>query len=392
MHCTGNRPEKYSNRKIGFSPAIALLLCGFCVGISASANAQIVLPASGDINTIAGDGVGGYSGDGGASTSAELDYPTGVAVDGSGNLYIADTTNNVIRKVTASTGDISTVAGNGTYGYSGDGGPATSAELANPRGVAVDGSGNIYIAYLYNYVIRKVTAATGYISTVAGNGHNNYSGDNGPATSAELYYPIYVAVDGSDNIYITDQYNDVIREVAASSGDIATVVGGGSTCAGATDYIGDGCAPTQCSLVLPLGIATDSSGNLYIADADAEEIRMVSWGTGVISSVAGSFNNYGFSGDGGSAVSAKLDGPLGVAVDTSGNIYITDNGNFRIRKVTAASGDISTIAGTGTNGYTGDGGAATSAELNNPWYLAVDGNENVYLTDNPDFRIRAIGH
>jgi trimeric autotransporter adhesin len=392
MHCTGNRPEKYSNRKIGFSPAIALLLCGFCVGISASANAQIVLPASGDINTIAGDGVGGYSGDGGASTSAELDYPTGVAVDGSGNLYIADTTNNVIRKVTASTGDISTVAGNGTYGYSGDGGPATSAELANPRGVAVDGSGNIYIADLYNYVIRKVTAATGYISTVAGNGHNNYSGDNGPATSAELYYPIYVAVDGSDNIYITDQYNDVIREVAASSGDIATVVGGGSTCAGATDYIGDGCAPTQCSLVLPLGIATDSSGNLYIADADAEEIRMVSWGTGVISSVAGSFNNYGFSGDGGSAVSAKLDGPLGVAVDTSGNIYITDNGNFRIRKVTAASGDISTIAGTGTNGYTGDGGAATSAELNNPWYLAVDGNENVYLTDNPDFRIRAIGH
>ena len=174
---------------------------------------------------MAGNGTAGHSGDGGPATSAELSYPSGVAVDTAGNIYIADSTNNRIRKVAASTGDISTVAGNGTAGYSGDGGAATSAELSNPIGVVVDAAGNIYIADEVNNRIREVTASTGIITTVAGDGTRGYSGDGGAATSAELYYPFGVSVDAAGNIYIADYGNARVRKVTASTGIITTVAG-----------------------------------------------------------------------------------------------------------------------------------------------------------------------
>ncbi|MFI5112212.1 MAG: choice-of-anchor D domain-containing protein [Terriglobales bacterium] len=439
--------------------------------------------ASGIITTVAGNGTGGYSGDGGPAISAEL-YPQGVAVDSAGNLYIGDS-NNLIRKVDAS-GVITTVAGNGTPGYSGDNGPATSAQLYDPYGVAVDSAGNLYIADQRNQRIRKVDAS-GTITTVAGDGTEGYGGDNGPATSAELDYPHGVAVDSAGNLYIADAFNNRIRKVTKgpvnfgrvnvdanstqnvflsintaltlsavqTSGDysvtsdscdplpaalsastvctlqvqftptkpgqrwfplvvtdinsnkysfglegtgvgpalaftpgiITTVAGGGSGCFGQTDSVGDGCPATSAEITYPLGLAVDSAGNLYIADEANYRIRKVD-ASGFITKVAGN-GTPGYSGDGGPATSAGLNLPFGVAVDSAGNLYIADRDNYRIRKVDA-SGIITTVAGNGSYGYNGDNIAATSAELRRPEGVAVDSAGNVYIADTFNFRIRKV--
>jgi hypothetical protein len=382
---------KPTGRETAASWLFTLLFCCSLAAAAGTANAQIALPSAGDIGTVAGNGSPTYAGDGGAATSASIRFPEGVATDTHGNVYIADSGNNRIRMVSASTGDISTVAGDGTAGFSGDGGAATSAELSFPEAVAVDSSGNIYIGDTENYRVRMVSAATGDISTIAGSGTAGYTGDGGAATSAEIDAPVFIAVDSHDNVYITDTSNTRVRMVTASTGDISTVAGDGGSgvCSGKTDRLGDGCAATDAELDRPQGIALDSSDNLYIADAGYCEIREVSASTGIITGVAGD-TTCGFSGDGGSATSAEIYGPIGVAVDGSGNIFIGDNGNNRIREVTVSNGDISTVAGNGTNGYTGDGGAATSAELNNIENLAVDSSDNIYLVDYPDYRIRAV--
>jgi hypothetical protein len=380
------------------NPVLLLFVAIFYLAVqSQRANAQIVMPGQGVINTLAGDGTGGYSGDGGAATSAKLYGPSGVAVDSNGNIYIADYFNNRIRKVTASTGDISTVAGNGTAGYSGDGGAATSAELDNPFAVAVDSEGNIYIADATNNRVRKVTVSTGDISTVAGNGTAGYSGDGGKATSAELNAPGGVAVDSAGNIYIADVLNNRIRKVTVSTGDIATVAGDGTR-----GYSGDGGKATSAELWWPSGVAVDSADNIYIADSDNMRVRVVNTGTaqitiatvvisaGDIATVAGD-GTAGYSGDGGAATSAKIDDPTGVAVDSTGNIYIADLDNQRVREVAASTGIISTVAGDGTAGYSGDGGAATSAELDRPEGIAIDSEGNIYIADSSNQRIRAVG-
>ncbi|OGG44698.1 MAG: hypothetical protein A3F84_28760 [Candidatus Handelsmanbacteria bacterium RIFCSPLOWO2_12_FULL_64_10] len=323
-----------------------------------------------DIATVAGNGTSGYSGDGGAATSASLFAPIGAAVDGAGNLYIVDQNNHCIRKVSTS-GVITTVAGNGTPGYSGDGGAATSASLNYPYGVAVDGSGALYIGDQNNHRIRKVSAS-GMITTVAGNGTAGYSGDGGAATSASLNYPYGVAVDGSGVLYIADRSNHRIRKVS-TSGVITTVAGNGMP-----GYSGDGGAATFASLNLPSSVSVDGSGALYIMDRSNHRIRKVS-ASGVITTVAGN-GTAGYSGDGGAAASASLNFPSGVFVDESGVLYVADQHNQRIRKV-SASGEITTVAGNGTAGYSGDGGAATSASLFYPTGVAVDGSGNLYIAD-----------
>jgi NHL repeat len=341
----------------------------------------------GTINTVAGDGTLGYSGDGGAATSAELWAPDEAALDTLGNLYIADEGNCRIRKVTASTRIISTVAGDGTVGYSGDGGPATSAELNGPTGAAVDSAGNIYIADAWNNRVRKVTVATGIITTVAGNGTAGYSGDGGPATSAELqtqYGGGAVALDAAGNIYIADSTNNRIRKVTVATGIITTVAGNGTT-----GYSGDGGAATSAELDDPHGVGLDSAGNIYIADTYNNRIRKVTVATGIITTVAGD-GTEGFSGDGGPATSAEIAVPLGVSVDSAGNLYIGDYGNDRARKVTASTGIISTLAGTGTPGYNGDGIVATGAELYFPHTVTVDSAGNVYIGDRNNERIRIV--
>ena len=323
------------------------------------------------ISTFAGSGTLGYTGDSGPAASAQLDYPWAVAVDSAGNLYIADTYNQRIRKV--ANGVISTVAGNGTPGFSGDNGPATSAELNYPSGVAVDSAGNLYIADYFNQRIRKVS--NGVITTVAGIATWGFSGDNGPATSAQLDYPSGVAVDSAGNFYIADTYNYRVRKV--SNGVITTVAGGGSA-------LGDGGPATSALLSLPYGVAVDSAGNLYIADAGANRIRKVSSGT--ISTVAGN-GTIGFSGDGGAATSAQMYDPFGVAVDSTGDLFIADTGNARVREV--QNGVISTIAGNGTPGYSGDGGPAGSAMLDYPSGVAV-GPGVVYVSDADNQRVRSL--
>ena len=331
------------------------------------------------VTTVAGNGVAGFSGDGGLATSASLYYPFGVAVDAAGNLYIADESNHLIRKVTPA-GIISTVAGNGFGGFSGDGGAATSARLGLPTGVTVDAAGNLYIADESNQRIRKVTPA-GVISTVAGNGVAGFGGDGGLATSASLYGPFSVSVDAAGNLYIADYFNQRIRKVTPA-GVISTVAGNGIA-----GFSGDGGLATSAVLQNPYGVSVDAAGNLYIADYDNQRIRKVT-PAGVISTVAGN-GIAGFGGDGGLATSASLYYPSGVSVDAAGNLYIADRHDQRIRKVTPA-GVISTVAGSGVAGFGGDGGLATSASLYYPSGVSVDAAGNLYIGDQSNQRIRRV--
>jgi len=333
---------------------------------------RVVAKSTGNIYTAAGNGTLGFSGDGSAARSAELNVPTGVAVDSSGEILIADFGNNRIRKTTNNTnGTISTVAGNGGVSYSGDGGQATKAQINAPQGVAVDTAKNFYIADTANNVVRKVTAA-GVISTLAGNGTAGFGGDNSAAASAQLNGPQGVAVDPSGNVYIADSGNARIRKVTPG-GTISTYAGNGTA-----GYGGDGGSATTAELNLPIGLVLDSAGNLYIADYGNNVVRKVT-PAGTISTYAGS-GVQGYSGDGGQATKAAMSGPQALALDNGNNLYIADSQNSRIRVVTP-SGFIATVAGTGVAGYTGDGGLATSAQITNPAGLAVDSGGSIYLSD-----------
>ncbi len=337
--------------------------------------------AHGNIATVAGTGTRGFSGDGGPATAAQLFFPHSVAVDGAGNLYIADTDNHRIRRVDAH-GNIATVAGAEAFGFGGDGGPATAAQLWQPESVAVDAAGNLYIADTENHRIRRVDAH-GNISTFAGTETHGFSGDGGPATAARLDFPYGVAVDGAHNLYIADTFNSRIRRVDAH-GDIATVAGGGNP----VDGVGDGGPATAARLRFPRGVAADGAGNLYIADTDNHRIRRVD-AHGNIATVAGT-ETHGFSGDGGPATAARLSAPWGVAVDGAGNLYIADRDNRRIRRV-AADGNIATFAGGGNPAdQVGDDGPATAAGLS-PVGVAVDGAGNVYIVDAGNDGIRRVG-
>ena len=342
------------------------------------------------ITTFAGNGTSGFSGDGQPANTAVLSSPFAVAVDSAGNLYIVDNGNQRIRKVT--NGTINTVAGNGTSGFAGDGiagGAATSGEIRDPSGVAVDSSGNLYIADTNNSLIRKVSSS-GTITTFAGN-VNSGPGyvDNAVATLGQLAFPSSVAVDASGNVYISESLagggsgigNNRIRKVS-TSGALTTIANN----IGAVGSFGDGGPATAARLNNPLGIAVDKAGNLYIADTGNHKIRMIA--NGIISTVAGT-GTPSFSGDGGPAKSAQLNNPTGVSVDAAGNLYIADNRNFRIRMV-STSGIITTIAGKAVSGYTGDGGPATSATLKFPTGTAVDSAGNVYVADNQNNAIRLL--
>jgi uncharacterized protein (TIGR03437 family) len=297
----------------------------------------------------------------------------GIAVDSSGNVYIADQNNAIIRRISTS-GIINTVAGNGQYGYSGDNGPATKAALLAPSSVTVDASGTMYIADSGNQRIRRVDPG-GIITTIAGTGTAGFSGDGASATAATFSNPIAVALDASGAVNVADENNNRIRRF---------VVGGAvTTLAGMTTSVGDGGQSPQATLVSPTGAAVDSAGNLYIADKSANRIRKVT-PSGTISTVAGN-GQTGGSGNNGPATSAALNAPQGVAVDSAGNLYIADTANNEIRRVDAATGKITAFAGPGCcyagAGTGGDGGPATGALLLSPRAVAVDGPGNVYFVD-----------
>ncbi|MBS1858994.1 MAG: hypothetical protein JST11_26715 [Acidobacteria bacterium] len=331
--------------------------------------------AQGIITTVAGNSKCCATTDAAVATSVWLPSANGIAVDASGNVYIWDGQSSKIRKVNAA-GIITTIAGNGTPGYSGDGGPATKAAIfadQNMAGIAVDAAGNVYFSDGQNQVVRKIDTA-GIVTTIAGNNTAGFSGDGGPATKAQLFYPTGLALDTSGNLYIADSSNNRVRRVDPA-GTITTYAGNGDV-----SYEGDGVQATTTGVDRPYGLAIDRTGNLYISETSQSRVRRVD-PTGIITTVAGQTKKTnGYTGDGGPATAATLSGPLGLAVDASGNLYIADNSNGRIRKVDAA-GIITTYAGITGNASTpiGDGGPATSAYLGVPKDVALDSAGNLYI-------------
>jgi len=331
------------------------------------------------ITTIAGTGNScGFSGDGGKGTAAQLYYPQGVGVDTFGNLYIGDYQNCVVRKVVLSTDTISTVAGNHTCGYTGDGGTATSAELNVINGVAADSVGNLFIADEGNCVVREVTKSTGKISTIAGNHTCGFSGDGGVATAAELNQVYGIAVNsGGTLVTVADYYNQRIRQFTVG-GNINTVAGNGTACSGTC---GSGSAATSAELYYPVGIAATSGGTYYIGDNYNYVVDSFTVG-GNLNIAAGNLSpNVETLVNNVPATGVVLNYPFGIADDSSGNIYVADSHNFMVREAIKSSGLMTFFAGTGTYGYTGDGGAATSAEISYDYGVAKDSSGNVYIAD-----------
>ncbi len=338
---------------------------------------------SGMIDTVAGS-TSGFSGDGGLATSAQLAGPEGVAIDGAGNLLIADTRNRRIRRVSATDATIATIAGSSSSsGFSGDNGPAVLARLSRPKGLVLDAAGNLFFADYLNYRIRKIDRATAIITTVAGNGQRPTADDYGPAIAARLYYPRAVVCDTVGNMFVADAFNQRIIKISATSGTTETVAGDGTY-----GYSGDGDLAVYAQLFNPSGVALDSSGNLFISDSDNHVVRKVDAGTGEISTVAG--NGYGSGGDNGPAINAGLEEPLGIAIDSTGNLYIADSYNQRIRKVDAQTKIITTVAGNGNKGYSGDGRPAIESQLAYPSSVAVDTNSNLYISDTSNNCIRRV--
>lgn len=326
------------------------------------------------ITTIAGGG--NVVGDGGPGTSAQLVIPSGVAVDASGNVYIADVDDHRVRKVDPS-GIITTIAGDGTPGSTGDGGPAAWARLYGPHGVHVDAAGNIYIADTRNHRVRKINT-NGIISTIAGTGVAGSSGDGGNAVNAELFNPLDVSVALGD-IYIAQ--NAMIRRIS-STGIITTVAGGNGS-----GYNGDGIPATTAWLNSVYSVAADQAGNFYIGDAGANRVRKVN-SAGIISTLAGN-GTGGFSGDGGAAANAQLNYPYGVALDAAGNVYVSDYFGERVRKINPG-GIISTVAGKGNMGFSGDGGPALNAQLSGPRGIEIGPSGDLFIVDGLNLRVRGI--
>jgi cysteine-rich repeat protein len=331
--------------------------------------------ATGLMTTFAGTGTSGSLGDGGAATSAQLTRPYGLTVDGFGNVYIADSSAHRVRRVDASTGVITTIAGTGVSGSSGDGGPAAAARLNAPSGVAVDGLGNLFIADRNNYRVRRVDGITGVITTYAGTGNGPFSGDDGPATSAVLQ-PLRVAIDPAGDLYVTDANSDRVRKIDAASQIITTYAGGGASAA-------EGIAATAAQLPNPSGITFDPAGNLYVTTNPVYKVRRVDKTSQTITTVAGT-GSQGFAGDGGPATSAQLSVPDGVAHDGT-TLYIADTQNHRLRSVVNAT--IATAVGTGSRGFTGDGLLASCTKLGYVNNLSLDSLGRLYAVDTFDGRL-----
>ncbi|HZK79754.1 MAG TPA: hypothetical protein VFC46_01780 [Humisphaera sp.] len=336
------------------------------------------------VSTIAGANVGGVV----------LNNPCGVAVDVAGNVYFSDW-NAMIRKIPAAGGAAIAIAGTGTPGYSGDGGPATAATLQICASLTIDYAGNIYIADALNNRIRRIDASTGIITTIAGTGAQNESGDGGPATAASVFWPSGVVVDGVGNVYFGSHWS-YVRKVDATTGVISTIAG-----QMVTSYSGDGGPAIDAQFWDPTPGALDSVGDIYLADYENSRIRKIAANTGIVTTVAGSGSctvgplnatvcKSGYLGDGSLATGALLNYPAAVARDAAGNLFIADTINHRIRRVDAYSGVITTIAGTGTKGFSGDGGPALDAELSLPAGIAVDNTGKVYFTDENNGRVRML--
>jgi sugar lactone lactonase YvrE len=344
------------------------------------------------ITTIAGTSVRGYNGDGQPATAAQLYYPEQICLDRDQNIYIADAANQRIRKISAITREITTVAGTGVGGYSGDNGLAIIAEMNAPQAITIDNVGNIYVADGLNRRIRKIEATSGVISTITGTGVVGNSGDNGPAIYATVNVPSGLCTDKFNNLYFADFHNNNVRKIDATTGVITTVAG--SLTYG---YAGDNGLATNAQLNGPFDVSVDSIGNLFFTDAFNSAVRRVDYATGIITTIAGGVSGY--SGDNFDATDAKMLEPTGIFMDKQYNIYVSEHGNGTIRKITGTgvtesgeiTGVITTVAGKGVIGFGGDGGPATNAKMQ-PDDIWVDDYGNLIIADYENHRIRKVNN
>jgi sugar lactone lactonase YvrE len=334
------------------------------------------------MTTAAGTGQAGYSGDGGAAISARLNMPFDVVLDAKGDLYVSDTFNHCVRRISARTGLIGTVAGNGHKGFSGDGGPATRAELNEPYGLAIDPPGNLYFADRLNRRVRRVDARTGIITTVAGDGSSKYSGDGGTGPRAGLVEPNGVALDQQGRLLIADVADHRVRALDLASGTISTFAGDGR---GA--HAGDGGPAQQASIFGARAVEIGPDGTVFILERQGNSLRAVDPKSGMIATRAGT-GAKGYSGDGGPATAATFNGPKELAVDSAGNVFIVDTENHVIRRIDSKTGTIQTVAGNGKPGGAGDNGPATSAQLDRPHGVAFGADGAIYIGDTHNHRVR----
>jgi len=334
------------------------------------------------ITTIGGNGITQYIGDGWPATGLSLAQPVGLCKDKLGNIIIVDYADSRLRKIDEAD-TLFTISGSAGPGYAGDGGPATAAQYKNPASLCFDTAGNLFIADQYNEVIREIYGATGKIATICGTGVPGFSGDNGPASAAQVNKPAGICADLAGNIYIADNSNNVIRKISSATGIITTIAGNNTS-----GFSGDNGPATAAKLSFPNAVCTDSAGNLWISDLGNNRVRKITASTGIITTVAGT-GVAGYNGDNGLATNSKINSPNSVYMSIHGNLYLSDEGNNRVRMVSAA-GIITTVAGSGGYGFTGDGGPATNATFNRPACVFADDSENLYIADGLNSAIRKV--
>lgn len=337
--------------------------------------------STGSIETIAGTGEAGYRGDGGQATAADLDQPFHCDLDREGNLYFAEAGNHCARRLEPRTGVVTTVAGCGRAGYTGDEGPATEATMNEPYALQVDRNGDLYIVDRLNAVVRRVDAGTGVISTVAGTGEKAYGGDGGPGTRAQMREPNDCFLDGKGGLLIADIQDQRVRRLDLRSGAISTFAGTGEKA-----RTGDGGPASEAGINGARAICGDGQGNIYICEREGNAVRKVD-GAGTITTVAGGSGEAGYSGDGGPAMRATFNGPKAIRCDHAGNIFVVDTENHAVRRIDSASGVITTVAG-GRRGNAGDGGPATLAGLDRPHGCVIDESGDLFIADSDNHRIR----
>ena len=334
------------------------------------------------IYTFAGTGEAGYTGDGGPASEALMREPFMCAFDDAGNLFVCEATNHIVRRVDAATGVITTVAGTGKLGYSGDGGPATEATLYEPYSLAIDSDGSIYIVDRLNAVVRKVDA-DGIITTVAGTGEPGYSGDGGPGHEARMREPNDCFLDGRGGLLIADIQNQRVRRLDIASGIIATFAGNGEKERG-----GDGLPATEASIFGARAVCMDGAGNTYIAEREGNGVRVVG-PDGIMGTIAGANAELGYTGDGGPAIESTWAGPKGIRCDAEGNIIVVDTENHAIRRIDAATHIVTTIAGGQLGGH-GDNGPATDAGMDRPHGCEIAADGSLYVADSNNHRVRVV--
>lgn len=337
------------------------------------------------ITTVVGTGGRGYAGDGGPAAQARLNGPFDVGFDADGNLYFSDTFNHCIRRVDARTDIITTVAGCGEAGYSGDNGPATRARFNEPYGIAVDRNRNIYVADRHNHCVRRIDGASGIVTTFAGNGSSGFGGDDGPASGAEMVEPNGLALDPAQSrLYIADVADHRVRVVDLASGIIWTVAGTGEA-----EHSGDGGPATAAGIHGARAVKVAADGTVYILERQGSTLRAVDPRTGIITTIAGT-GAKAYSGDGGSALAAAFNAPKELTIDRDGNLLVVDTENHAIRRVDQRTRTVATIAGSGRQGGNGDGGPALAAALDRPHGAAVAADGSIYIGDTNNHRIRRV--